>query len=239
MRFFLKQPTTRVYLLLAMLASATSCMDDRDAGYEKFFLAYGTAERPAGGDLFIVLDDNDTTLFVSESAVPAEFFKDKMRLIVDYSILERATPDQPFHYNARVNQAKEIPTRDIAWETAGDTTGNDPLAVENYWLARGFLTFKYRVRGRSRPHDIHLVCREWQYHLNDKPGEESIVYLDLRHDAFDDPDRENLTGLISFPLYKALPEAVDPVKLRISYNDTEKDADKTSIEITYYPLKQP
>jgi hypothetical protein len=235
MRLFQKQPTTRVCLLLAILALALSCVDDRNAGYEKYFLAYGTAERPAGGDLFIVLDDNDTTLLVSESAVPVEFFKDKMRLFVDYSILERATPDQPFHYNARVNRVQEIPTKDVLWETASDTTGGDPLAVENYWLAHGFLTVKYRVRGASRPHDINLVR---VYHPNDNK-EESIIYFDLRHDALDDPDKENLTGRVSFPLYKAFPETVDPVKLRISYNDAENSNGKTSIEITYYPLKQP
>jgi hypothetical protein len=214
-------------------ACVISCVDDRHSGYEKFFLAYGTVERVSKQDLFIVLDDNDTTLQVSESAVSLDFFKEEMRLIVDYSILEEAAPGQSFHYRVRLNQAKEIPTVEI--DSSGETLGRDPVTVENYWLARGFLTFKYRVRGTSFKHAVNLTLLP-RASTGDEQNED-IAYLELHHDALNDPNKEALTEIVSFPLYKVFPDTVEPVKLRISYNDAEKEGDKTTVEITYYPRK--
>ncbi|MDR2414342.1 MAG: NigD-like protein [Odoribacteraceae bacterium] len=224
MKFFRKQS-----LLLLALALATSCVDERRTGeHEKFFLAYGTAESVSERDLLIVLDDKDTTLLVTESTVPLGFFRNDMRLIVDYSIVEKAPPGQPFHYRARVNQVKEINTVEV--NVDGNNAGNDPIAVESYWLARGFITFKYRVRGTTLTHAVNLTLLPSV--LED---DEPFVPLELQHDASGDTGNETLTDLVSFPLYKAFPSATGPTKLRISYNDPEKQGGKTTIEITYYP----
>ncbi|MDR1414206.1 MAG: NigD-like protein [Odoribacteraceae bacterium] len=232
MKFLTKQLTTCVSLVFAM---AVACTDEPD--YDTFFLASGTVENSLAGTLTIVLDDNDTTLRVTESAVPIEFFKEDMRLFVNYSILERATPGEAFHYVARVNQAREIPTKGVSWEPASDTTANDPVAIENYWLARDFLTFKYRVRGTTAvAHGLDLFFRQ----SNDaEQGAEPLVFLDLRHDALGDTGTESLTNYISFSLRDVFPDSSDPVKLRVSYNDSEKASGETSIEITYHPRKRP
>jgi hypothetical protein len=225
--------------LIALLAFVASCLDDRHSDHGTFFLAYGTVEKAPGQDIFIVLDDNDTTLHVSESAVPLDFFRDKMRLIIDYSIVEKATPGQDYHYSARVNQAKEIPTVEV--NASGNNLGADPITVENYWLARGFLTFKYRISGTTPGHAVNLVLLPrvvGNDEENDEGKDEAIVYLELQHDAFNDPDDETLTDIISFPLYKAFPDAVEPLKLRISYNDPGKKEGNTTLEITYYPPKE-
>jgi hypothetical protein len=236
MRHLLKQLTRTCFLAALVI----SCADDRHADYEKFFLAFGTVERPGAEELFIVLDDNDTTLLVSESVVPLEFFKDKMRLFVDYSIVEKESPARDFHYRVRVNHATEIPTTEVLLTPTDEDTGNDPITVENYWLARGFLTFRYRVRGTpSSLHAVNLLLLHHSLDGNEEGINEVPVHLELRHDAGNDPGSELLTGHVSFPLYKAFPEAVDPLKLRISYNDMEKGNEKTTVEITYYPVKQP
>ncbi|MDR0766297.1 MAG: NigD-like protein [Odoribacteraceae bacterium] len=220
-------------LYLLILALAASCVDEhRPPGHEKFFLAYGTVESAPGHDLFIVLDDKDTTLLVAESTVPLEFFKNEMRLIVDYSIMEKTAPGQSYHYRARVNQAVEINTVDV--NVSGNNTGNDPITVEDYWLAHGFLTFKYRVRGTTFKHAVNLTLLPYPREGNDETGEQFIP-LELQHDDAGDPDNETLTDLVSFPLYKAFPGATEPTRLRISYNDPEKKEGETTIEITYYP----
>ncbi|MDR0544296.1 MAG: NigD-like protein [Odoribacteraceae bacterium] len=228
MKFFRKQSIS-----LLLLALAAACVDERQpSDYEKFFIAYGTVISAPERSLFVVLDDKDTMLLVAESAIPLEFFKDEMRLIIDYSILEKAAPGEPYHYRARVNQAMEIATVEV--NIAGDNAGDDPIAVENYWLARGFLTFKYSVRGTTFKHAINLALLPPPREEEDDPNE-PFVALELQHDATGDPNNDSLTDLISFPLYKVFPDATDPIRLRISYNDPEKAGGKTTIEITYYP----
>ena len=224
--------TLSLFLLLALATAA--CREDTNGDdHEKYFIATATAIALPGRDVpCIALDDNDTLLLVAASAVADSLLEPGSRLLVNYTLLERASPGEPFHYHARVNTALRIATLPV--DSPGESHGEALLVVENYWIARGFLTFKYRP-GALAPATLPRLSLLAST-LDEQTGE-WIARLALHREA----SREDLVDastadLVSFSLRDAFPAIEVPVKLRISYRDDEKGGEMTAIEITFHPV---
>jgi hypothetical protein len=223
MKRFCIQTITRGAIFLATVIVPLACMD---AGWEheKFFLAYGTAGISPAGELSILLDEQDTILRVDETLLPRAFFRDSMRLFIDYSILERAAPDDLFHYRVRLNRATEIPTKELSLGSSSDVT---PFSIGNHWISRGFLTIEYLA---PPTHEISLFRSVSPTTLED----DDKISLGL-HCHFSLGSHPLSTHIVSFALYKSFPSGTPPVDLWISYHDANKNGDITTILHTYHP----
>lgn len=102
--------------------------------------------------------------------------------MVDFTILQDAIPGSKFDYYVRINGIERILTKNILpySEEILDSLGNDPVIVNDYWIAQDFLTIEFFFAGGLVQHLINLT----QHQGLTKDGK---VLLEFHHNANNDP----------------------------------------------------
>ncbi|MCR9011605.1 NigD1/NigD2 family lipoprotein [Gabonibacter chumensis] len=215
-----------VLFIIAVLVVA-SCDDD---GYSlsKFWVSYGVIHKSTE-DNYTVKLDNGSVIYPSYSDVPTKNLQDSTRLLVDYTILQDATPGSKFDYYVRINGIEQILTKNILpySEEILDSLGNDPVIVNDYWIAQDFLTIEFFFAGGLVQHMINLTRHQGL-------TEDGKVLLEFHHNANNDPDRYKLNSAVAFPLNKIFNETDDSVQLRVRYKGFDREE---HFDITYRPRK--
>lgn len=212
---------------VAVLLIATSCEDDDAYSLGKFWISYATVEKPSMGYYTVKLD-NGNVLYPSYSNVSSGDLDDRMRILVDYTILQDAPENADCDYYVKINRASSILTKELITykESISDSLGIDPIELQEPWIANGFITFEYLFGGGLIRHMVNLARHE-------ELTPDGRVLLEFRHNAFNDPDNYSKEGVVSFKLKEAFPEATEPISLRIKYK--AYDNEEKTFDLTYTP----
>jgi hypothetical protein len=95
-----------------------------------------------------------------------------------------------------------------------DSLGNDPVQIDELWLAKDFMNLNFTYLGGSTTHFINLVLVD--------SVENDTVELEIRHNDNDDTGIYQLKSFVSFDLTSVQSAATDSVILRIKaqeFND--------------------
>lgn len=196
-----KQKMTFVALILLFLTTPLlqSCLDDWDNKYDTLF-AIGTVKVIEGKDYYFALDEG-SKLYPSDTSYVHNYdVVDGQRAFVYFSKLNEKL--QGYDYNARINHIENILTKDIYFMPAekADSIGDDRINATEFWITGDYLNIKYQFyhsNNQEKKHMLNLVVNEASTGENDKPD---YIYLEFRHNAFNDSQLQLGTGLASFKL---------------------------------------
>lgn len=214
-------------LLPVLTLSCTDDSDERLSDSGRYQVTYGIVEKPTMQSYTIKLDEG-ITIYPQESTVPSFNFENRMRVEIDYTILEPAQSDEEFNYYVRLNGAREVLTKKIISDTeAPSAPGNDPIELTKIWIVDEYLNFEYLYIGGSKTseHQMNLVMRE-------SATTDNRILLDFHHDADQDSATQAVNGSVSFRLDEAFPQNTDPIRLRIRYKTYDKEK---TFDLIYQP----
>lgn len=210
-----------IFSLLAFL----SCDDDDSYSLGDYWISRATIN-PLGNNAYSLLLDNGENLWIASNQVPHYVPKENQRAFIDYTILSDEVGDYD-HY-IRLNDIKNILTKNTITLTAAnaDSIGNDPIKIGKIWSGGGFLNVNFGYNyGGTRTHMINLAKNTTVENPSD-----GKIYLELRHNAYNDPQKVGAVGYVCFDLKPFREEGKDSLTFVIKATEFEGD---NSYEITY------
>ncbi|MFV0506827.1 MAG: hypothetical protein ACK5L5_09005 [Bacteroidales bacterium] len=190
---------------VALVVLFTACNNDED--YDEVYYSIGTLS--VDGDSNIKAIDSDLGNVINATNSPKTDLNDGDRAYVQYINLENVAGREDSVYNADFIYVDGILTKDIIEinERNADSIGNDKIYLDNAWFSKGYLNIEFSFWGDSQTHFINMVGDNSLFSTsksaNDKSATDTI-YLELRHNAYNDYNRTIMSGLASFRL-KSLP----------------------------------
>jgi hypothetical protein len=228
------------FLLVAVMSIAFySCIDDDGYSLNDYWLGFGIIQTESDA-YTIVLDDGDILQVVTWNVHPDHFdwLEDGGRVLVNFTILDDVTDEDGNveKYLVKVNELDDILMKgimDINEENA-DSIGNDPIAVQDYWISDSLLNFHLRYFGSYKTHFLNLV----QDPL-DPTTEDGVVKLELRHNANNDDEAIYYSAYVSFSLNSLREDGTDVVSFEVSSTDYEGITHSFTEEFDYSNLDLP
>lgn len=212
-----------VFLLTGTLIFLlTACLEDNDDHYSlnNFWIGFGVITGQTG-DYEIVLDNHDLLIpIASEYGNWQNHFKAGDRVWMNYTILGDKTDslNNRTIYYAKINQIEKVLKKDIITmqPEMEDSIGNDPIIVDDAWIADSLITFQLRYKGYNRTHLLNLVLPD------DSPlSDASPIELELRHNAHEDAEEILYQAFVSFSLNRLQISGSDSVQVHIVWNNYE------------------
>ncbi len=207
-------------LLLAVLMASVlhSCLDDdNDGGY----ISVATVKVISGQDYYFNLDNGKKMYPSDTTSIHNYKVTDGQRAFIWYDLLDE-TPSG-YDYSVKLQGISDILTKDIIplTEETADSIGDDRISIysNEIWVAGNYLTLRFYLAGSyspSEPHMLNLVRNETVTHEGD-----GYIYLELRHNAYDDPKDRILHGYVSFKLDEIAEELETAKGLKIRVNTLE------------------
>ncbi len=208
--------------LVGIVFFTTGCSDDDGYSLGKQWIGLGILADTTNNK--ILMDNNDVLLPVAYEYPwgyhneSRDGFQQGDRILINYTILGDDTNDdgEIVAYFVKINSAKEILMKgilDITPENQ-DSIGNDPIIVQDAWMAQGLLNFKFKYWGRYQTHFINLVKQSGDLNPGDQPFQ-----LELRHNSNDDEESIPYTAFVSFKLDSIEIAGLDSVQFRVSAVD--------------------
>lgn len=105
-----------------------------------------------------------------------------------------------------------------------DSLGNDPISVDDLWIAKNYMNINFTFIGGNAKHLINLAI-DTTY--ND------TVSLEIRHNDNNDNGTYQLASFVSFDLTKAKLRAADSVVLKITAQDFYNEVFETYRSFSY------
>lgn len=195
----------------------TSCDDNE---YEHRYWDYGVVDSLDVQQYVIRLDGGDVI-------IPTNGFSrlsDSLRVWVDFSIEEESDTTRK-EYKVELHNLVKVLTKPILPhdETILDSLGNDPLEIDSYWIANGFINFKfYYYASGMKKHMVNLM---------QLPSQDGKIILEFRHNAFKDYASDLFRSDVSFRLGDLLDGMEKPVSIEVLYSSSPNST--KSITLTY------
>ncbi|WP_280778973.1 NigD-like protein [Parabacteroides sp. PM5-20] len=210
----------KLFLLTVVFAWVTltfqSCLDDDGYSLGKYWIEVATIESLENNAHFFRLDDGKS-LWPTAGYYTGHNLGDGQRIWLNYTILSDSMDG--FSHYVRVNGLDPVLTKGIAADKGEENDviyGTDPVNIENIWIGDGYLNVLFVFNyGGQETHFVNL--------LKDKK-EEDLYSVEFRHNAYNDPARTGVRGIVCFDL-RDLPDTEgETVKLKIRVNtfDGEK-----------------
>lgn len=188
-----------------------SCLDDDGYSLGDFRVAMATVESDSGNSSHYFRLDNGTTLWPADGYYVGHNLDDGQRVILNYTILSDELKN--FDHFIKVNDIDIVLTKDIAEDKMEENDaiyGTDPVELKHMWVGNGFLSIYFRAQYSGQvKHFVNLV-------RNDRiETTDGSIYLEFRHNAYDDSPYYSATGPVCFDL-TSLQATEKPIKLTIA-----------------------
>lgn len=215
---------TSIICLFLLSGFFVSCNDD---GYsiDDIYAPRLATVMPLGENSYYLVLDNGKTMW-DATAYPYKP-KHNQRTIVYFTVLGEKVDG--YDYFVKVKHLQDILTKGVINLTAenNDSIGNDPIKIIRHWVGDDFLNIEFGYnRGGEKVHYINLVNNTTETYPNDEK-----VYLEFRHNANDDPQKNSTQGYVAFDLKPFKETGKDSVDFIIKVNDF--DGEKNT-SFTYY-----
>jgi len=225
-------------LLVALSIVFVSCLDDDD-GYSlsDYWVGFGILKIESNS-YTIVLDDGVVLKPVAWNYSPEnnDEFEDGSRVLVNFTIWDENLGDdgEVDEYLVKVNDIQSILMKGI-WnitEETADSIGNDPIIVQEYWMADSLLNFKLKYWGYNEVHFLNLVQDSTDLWTDD-----GLLKLQLRHNANNDDAAVPYTAYVSFSLNSLRVEEQDSVEIQVSSFDYDEVSHTFNTVFNYSDLE--
>ncbi len=213
-------------LLVGFLFVFTGCLDDDGYSLNDVWVGFGVVESTDtykivmdGGEIlypvafggYVPWNDNDYS--GNNHKVEAGD-----RLMLNFTVLDDKLNDAGVvtAYYVKVNSAKKVLTKGVLdiTEANKDSIGNDPIIVQDTWMANGLLNFQLKYWGRDKTHFINLVKQPGELTAEGQPFQ-----LELRHNKNGDLESIPYTAFVSFHLDSLQVAGLDTVRFTIKSED--------------------
>jgi hypothetical protein len=216
-------------LLVGFLFVFGGCKDDDGYSLNDVWIGFGVVENT--DDYKIVLDDGDILYPVAFGGYApwndADYSSDTRkieagdRLMLNFTILDDKLNDagEVIAYYVKINSAKKILTKGILdiTEANKDSIGNDPVIVQEVWMANDLLNFQLKYWGRNKIHFINLVKQPGELTAEGQPFQ-----LELRHNKNGDTEDVPYTAFVSFHLDSLQVAGLDSVRFTVTCKDYDE-----------------
>ncbi len=218
---------TLLFAIIAIMLGfgATSCLND-DEETRPRYAEMGSTEMSAE-DEPLVTTDSDLTLKLKSS--PSDF-EENQRVMITYSIDQEGGESDVYDYLVDVYSLQDVVTKEIMVlnEENRDTIGEDQIAINDIWIAGGYLNVEFFFHGTGQEvHYINVVKDP------EEQGEDPTeIFLQVRHDARGEEMLERYRGIMSFHLESLQVEGEEMVTL-IFENQNFYAPPYSTIEVEY------
>ncbi len=194
-------------VIMACVMAFTSCDDD---DYTPLYVGMGTVDRQE--KQYSIHFDSGEDLAVADSALLLYCGAQSpgQRVIATFQFLDDDRRQQTIYlvdlYRVLTKRFFPEPT-----EAESDSLGNDPVAIDDVWIAGGHLNIQFRMPVTPYSGIAHYanVIR------HEGTDAEGYVQLEFRHNQNGDGRQSSATGYISLPLE----DVADAPGLTVSYRD--------------------
>lgn len=185
----------RYFLIALIIPLFIACSKDEETLNDSI-VKIATVENPSQLTNYYLNLDDSTRLLAIDSELKYYRPKDEQRVIVDYTILSHKPNGSSYDHDVRVNDIYEILTKGIfsITPTTQDSIGNDPITIQDMWIAGDFMNFEFIYPGYSKTHFVNLVKDDLKTYTDGK------MHLEFRHNANDDYPSLNISGIVCFNL---------------------------------------
>jgi hypothetical protein len=213
-------------LLVGFIFVFSGCLDDDGYSLSDIWIGFGVVEN---ADTYkIVMDDGKILYPVAfggyvpwnESGYSGNYHRveEGDRLMLNFTVLDDKLNDagEITAYYVKVNSAKKVLTKGVLdiTEANKDSIGNDPIIVQDTWMANGFLNFQLKYWGRNQTHFINLVKQPGELTAEGQPFQ-----LELRHNKNGDMENIPYTAFVSFRLDSLQVAGLDSVRFTVTSKD--------------------
>ena len=213
-------------LLVGFLFVFSGCLDDDGYSLNDVWIGFGVVE--STDSYKIVMDDGEILYPIAfggyvpwnENDYSGGQHKVKAgdRLMLNFTILDDKLNNagEVTAYYVKVNSAKKVLTKGVLdiTEANKDSIGNDPIIVQDTWMANGLLNFQLKYYGRNETHFINLVKQPGELTAEGQPFQ-----LELRHNKNDDAEDIPYTAFVSFHLDTLQIAGLDSVRFKVICKD--------------------
>jgi hypothetical protein len=210
-------------LVGSLLIGFTGCLDDDDDNLV-YYLELGVVDGDNEGD-FLIVTDSDTKLKLLN--YPDDFeIEDGKRVLIKYVIEDSSSAGGDYDFLVNAYSLENVIVKNIIElnEENRDTIGTDPLVINSIWIEGGFLNVDFTFMGADKIHYINMVKDP-----EEQEGNETRIYLQVRHKNNGDLPYQRFRGIMSFLLEPLQVEGSSMVTLvfnpqnyySIGFNDLE------------------
>lgn len=188
-------------ILLAVIAGFIACEKEESEEY------YST--------LGILIESNDSLFIDSDKSNKLYIYNNISneldsgdRVVAVFKLVDMDVPSG-LDYIVEVTSIEKVLFKQIINYTPAreDSLGNDPVQIDELWLAKDFMNLNFTYLGGSTTHFINLVLVD--------SVENDTVELEIRHNNNDDSGIYQLKSFVSFDLTSVQSATADSVILRI------------------------
>lgn len=213
-------------IVVGLLFFFAGCNDDDGYSLSDMWIGFGVVENT--DNYKIVMDDGEILFPMAYSEQNSWYDKDYSgnnsqikagdRVLVNFTILDDKLNDagEVVAYYVKINSAKKILTKGILdiTEANEDSIGNDPIIVQDCWMANDLLNFQLKYYGNNEIHYINLVKQPGELTAENQPFE-----LELRHNKNGDSENILYTAFVSFKLDTLQVAGLDSVRIKVTSTD--------------------
>lgn len=158
-------------------------------------------------DSTIIEADNNTRLLVENSNSLPATVKDDDRVFLYFYMNDEPAP-AGIDYLINVSSIEKVLVKPVFEMTSytEDSIGNDPLTVDELWVAKDYMNLKFLFYGGTNTHLINLI--RYPVVLSS-----DTIDMEIRHNDQDDSGSSYLAGFVSFDLTSLQVEGRDSVIL--------------------------
>lgn len=231
-------------IIIGLILLMTGCLDDEGYSLGDVWFGFGVVQNTdaaSSTESFTITMDNGAKLV----PVAWDYYQSRDghvyydvnnhlengdRVMVNYTVLDDdgKEPGEIETFYVKVNSVKSVLMKgvmDITPENQ-DSIGNDPIIVQDYWMADSLLTFKLKYWGYNQIHFLNLVKDPGELTESGLP-----IQLELRHNSNGDDESVPLTAFVSFSLNDLRIEGLDSVQFVVT--STDYDGNEISEEGVY------
>ena len=197
-------------------------------------LAIGTMKIPNADtprDFFIALDNGDNVLPADTADIRNRKYTvaEGQRVFVGYLQMGK---EKPGYENGKIFTIEDILTKEIIplTEATADSIGDDRINVTAHALTKDYLTIEYQYLGsmnENKKHMLNLVQNEITGPIKD----DGYIYLEFRHNAFNDSPNQLGSSLVSFKLDSIAEQLATAKGIKLRVNTIYDNIQYVTIDI--------
>jgi hypothetical protein len=194
------------FLILLVVLGFTACQKDEQ---ETYYSTLGMLK--ISTDSTIIESDQGYNMYINNSI--SNDFEDGDRIVASFSLIEQELPTG-IDYIVDIYSIEKVlfkPVIELTPEIS-DSLGDDPIQVDNMWIAKDYLNLNFSYSGGETTHFINLGI------LADSTANDTIS-LEIRHNDNGDKSSYWLGSFASFDLGSVRVQDADSVILKISSQD--------------------
>ncbi len=196
----------KTLLILIIVSGFIACEKDDPISY---YSVLGILS--INNDSVIIDSDAGEKLLINNSI--QSYFEDGDRVVAVFSLMDEELPEG-IDYLIEISDIDTVLFKPIIELTSenSDSLGDDPLQVDDLWIAKDYMNINFSYYGGQATHFINLA-------MDNNSTASDTVTLEIRHNANGDNGTYPLASFVSFDLSKAKDASADSVVLKIVAQD--------------------